>query len=65
MIHVIAGENIKMSLDAVRSHRFRSALTILGIVIGITTVVTVGSLTSGVRQGIVTFFEEFGPTTSS
>lgn len=60
-VHFIPGENIKMALDAVRSHRFRSALTILGIVIGITTVVTVGSLTSGVRQGIVTFFEEFGP----
>jgi len=60
-IHLIPGENIKMALDAVRSHRFRSALTILGIVIGITTVVTVGSLTSGIRQGIVTFFEEFGP----
>jgi putative ABC transport system permease protein len=61
MIHLIAGENVKMALDAVRSHRFRSSLTILGIVIGITTVVTVGSLTAGVRQGIVTFFEEFGP----
>ncbi len=61
MFHLIAGENIRMALDAVRSHRFRSALTILGIVIGITTVVTVGSLTAGVRQGIVTFFEEFGP----
>jgi putative ABC transport system permease protein len=55
------GENLNMALDAVRTHRFRSALTILGIVIGITTVVTVGSLTAGVRQGIVTFFEEFGP----
>lgn len=61
MIQLIPGENINMALDAVWSHRFRSALTILGIVIGITTVVTVGSLTSGIRQGIVTFFLEFGP----
>ena len=61
MIRLIPGENINMALDAVWSHRFRSALTILGIIIGITTVVTVGSLTSGIRQGIVTFFLEFGP----
>lgn len=61
MIRFVAGENLKMALDAVWSHRFRSALTILGIVIGITTVVTVGSLTSGIREGIVTFFLEFGP----
>lgn len=61
MLRGIASENVIMALDAVWSHRFRSALTILGIVIGITTVVTVGSLTSGIRDGIVTFFEEFGP----
>lgn len=54
------GENIKMALSAVWAHRFRSGLTILGIVIGITTVVTVSSLLSGLRKGVVTFFEEFG-----
>jgi putative ABC transport system permease protein len=50
-----------MGIDAVWSHRFRSALTVLGIVIGITTVVTVGSLTTGVRKSIATLFLEFGP----
>src|ERR1700757_523639 len=54
-------ENITMALVAVWTNRFRSMLTILGIVIGITTVVTVSSLLTGLRQGIVTFFEEFGP----
>src|SRR5207253_2533822 len=33
----------------------------LGIVIGITTVVTVASLLTGLRQGVVTFFQEMGP----
>jgi putative ABC transport system permease protein len=61
VIRIIAGENVGMALDSVWSHRFRSALTILGIIIGIATVVTVGSITSGLRQGIVTFFLEFGP----
>jgi putative ABC transport system permease protein len=54
-------ENMQMALQAVWSHRFRSLLTILGIVIGITTVVTVASLLTGLRQGVVTFFQELGP----
>jgi putative ABC transport system permease protein len=58
---ISAGETLGIALDAVWTHRFRSALTILGIVIGITTVVTVASLLSGLRKGIVDFFQEFGP----
>lgn len=54
-------ETLSMALQAVWAHRFRSGLTILGIVIGITTVVTVASLLSGLRKGIVDFFQEFGP----
>ncbi len=54
-------ENIRMALAALLAHRFRSLLTVLGIVIGITTVVTVSSLLTGLRAGIVTFFQEFGP----
>ncbi len=54
-------ETLTMALGAVWVNKFRSALTILGIVIGITTVVTVASLLTGVRKGIVDFFQEFGP----
>jgi putative ABC transport system permease protein len=54
-------ETLRLSLQAVWTHKFRSGLTILGIVIGITTVVTVASLLSGLRKGITDFFEEFGP----
>jgi putative ABC transport system permease protein len=54
-------ENIGMAMSAVWTHRFRSGLTILGIVIGITTVVTVASLLTGLRAGIVTFFDSLGP----
>ncbi len=50
-----------MAVHAVWTHRFRSLLTILGIVIGITTVVTVASLLTGLRQGVVVFFQELGP----
>ena len=54
-------ENVNMAFQAVWSHRFRSLLTILGIVIGITTVVTVSSLLTGLRAGVVTFFQDLGP----
>ncbi len=60
-MNVSAAENMNMALGAVWTHRFRSLLTILGIVIGITTVVTVASLLTGLRQGVVTFFQELGP----
>jgi len=59
-MRVTTRQNMQMAFDAVSQHRFRSLLTILGIVIGITTVVTVSSLLAGVQKGIVTFFEEFG-----
>jgi putative ABC transport system permease protein len=54
-------ENMGLAMKQVWEHRFRSLLTILGIVIGITTVVTVASLLTGLRQGMVTFFQELGP----
>jgi putative ABC transport system permease protein len=60
-MRITASENIQLALTAVWAHRFRSLLTILGIVIGITTVVTVASLLTGLRAGVVTFFEELGP----
>ena len=60
-MNISASENSGMAIGAVRSHRFRSLLTILGIVIGITTVVAVASLLTGVRQGVVDFFREMGP----
>jgi putative ABC transport system permease protein len=54
-------ETLSMALDSVWAHKLRSGLTILGIVIGITTVVTVASLLTGVNQQMVDFFKQFGP----
>ena len=54
-------DTLRMALGSLRANRFRSLLTVLGIVIGITTVVTVSSLLAGLRSGVVTFFQEFGP----
>src|SRR5215469_15948404 len=60
-VSISPAQNLSIAMSAVWAHRFRSLLTILGIVIGITTVVTVSSLLTGLRQGIVTFFQELGP----
>ena len=60
-VRISPKETLGMALSAVWTHRFRSGLTILGIVIGITTVVSVASLLTGLRKGIVDFFQEFGP----
>jgi putative ABC transport system permease protein len=60
-MNISVGQNMSMAIEGVWVHRFRSLLTILGIVIGITTVVTVASLLTGLRQGVVDFFQELGP----
>ena len=49
-----------MAYDSVISHKFRSFLTILGIVVGILTAVVVASILTGMRQSIVSMFEEYG-----
>ena len=49
-----------MALDSVRSHKFRSFLTVLGIVIGVMTAITIASILTGLRQNIVAIIEEYG-----
>ncbi len=49
-----------MAYDSIMGHKFRSFLTILGIVVGILTAVVVASILTGMRQNIVSMFEEYG-----
>lgn len=53
-------ETVAMALDSVRSHKFRSFLTVLGIVIGVMTAITIASILTGLRQNIVSMIEEYG-----
>src|ERR687889_1677430 len=53
-------QTLKMALDSVRSHKFRSFLTVLGIVIGVMTAICIASLLTGLRQNIVAMIEEYG-----
>ena len=56
-------EGVVIALDAIRSNKLRSALTILGVVIGVTTVMAVASLVQGIRRQIFNAIEVAGPTT--
>jgi putative ABC transport system permease protein len=54
-------EGIGIALDALRSNKIRAALTILGVVIGVATVVAMGALITGIRSSIVGELEQMGP----
>jgi putative ABC transport system permease protein len=43
-------EAVRVALDAIWSHRLRSGLTLLGVVIGVATIVTVVSVISGLNR---------------
>src|SRR5690349_2081231 len=55
-------ENIRFAATAITAHKLRSALTILGIVIGVTTVIAMVSLIEGFNNNVVKNFESFGAT---
>jgi len=56
------GEGVTIALDSMRSNKLRSALTILGVVIGVSTVMAMASMVQGIRSEIVTAIEVAGPT---
>jgi putative ABC transport system permease protein len=57
------GQNVAIALAAIRASKLRSGLTILGVVIGVSTVMTMASLVQGIRDQIVRTIEIAGPTT--
>lgn len=57
---ILLGETLTMALDNVRSNKFRSFLTVLGIVIGVTAAIVVASILTGMRQSIIAIIEEYG-----
>ncbi len=53
-------ENIAMAMQTLMAHKFRSFLTVLGIIIGVLTVIVIASILTGLRQNVITFVEEYG-----
>src|SRR6184192_2266121 len=56
-------EQVALALDTLRKNPLRSALTILGIVIGITTVIAVSSLINGLNENVLGGIRDLGSDT--
>src|SRR5215472_11565871 len=56
-------EEVALALDTLRKNPLRSALTILGIVIGITTVITVSAFINGLNDNVLAGIRELGSDT--
>jgi len=54
------GENLVLALDSLRTHKFRSFLTVLGVLIGTTTVIAVASIIAGLDSQLVQMAEQYG-----
>jgi len=55
--------NVRIALDTLRANKLRSSLTILGVVIGVATVMTMAAIVQGIKDQIVRTLEIAGPTT--
>jgi putative ABC transport system permease protein len=53
-------ESVRMAMDTLRANKLRSGLTILGIVIGVATVITISSLINGVNNRVESFVSSLG-----
>jgi putative ABC transport system permease protein len=55
-----ARESVKMALDTLRTNKLRSGLTILGIVIGVTTVIVISSFINGLNNRVAEIADSLG-----
>lgn len=58
-------ENIRMAISSIMSNKMRSFLTMLGIIIGISSVITIVSLGQGGQKTITGEFAKFGANSST
>lgn len=56
-------ENLKMALDSIKSNKMRSFLTMLGIIIGVSSVIIIVSLGQGAKNAMIGKFEQIGAAT--
>src|SRR5258708_32783594 len=53
-------EDVKMALETIRTHKVRSFLTVLGVVIGVSVAILVSSILLGVQKNVQDSLNEFG-----
>src|SRR5699024_4407896 len=56
-------EGVMIALSSIRSNKVRAALTILGIAIGVTVVIAMGSAITGINRSVTGMLESAGPRT--
>ena len=59
----LLGEIVRMALETLRANKLQSGLTVLGVVIGITSIVGVTSLIRGFDESLRRSINQLGPTT--
>ena len=63
MTAAAVGSGVKLALTTVREHKLRSFLTVLGVIIGTSAVIGVGSIIAGLDGAITNLMRSFGPNT--
>jgi len=53
-------ENTTLAMETLTAHKFRAALTILGVFIGVLVVVSMAAVLNGFRQSVLDNAESFG-----
>jgi putative ABC transport system permease protein len=54
-------EGVRIAFDTLRNNRVRSILTILGVAVGVSVVVTLAAMITGIRSEVMVAFEAAGP----
>src|SRR6201988_18521 len=58
------GENLKQAMDTLRTHKLRSALTVFGVVLGVSVIMLVAALLTGFDYQIQENITQFGADTA-
>src|SRR5258708_15428983 len=57
-------ENLRQALDTLRTHKLRSALTVFGVVLGVSVIMLVAALISGFDQKVQENINQYGADTA-
>ena len=58
------GENLRMAFDTLRAHKMRSGLTVLGIIVAVTTLISVVAILVGFDRNVKQGIQSFGVNTA-